>query len=57
MSFEREDSEKKFVTLTGGGGKNTQNFKESLTELFQIKQRNFVFSGDRIIKCFNLFFY
>jgi len=28
---------------------NTQNFKESLTELFKIKQRNFVFAGGRII--------
>ena len=34
----------------------TRDFKESLTGLFQIKQRNFVFGGGRIIKCFDLFF-
>ena len=44
---------KKFVTLTllvvVVKRKTTQNFKESLTELFKIKLRNFVFGGGRII--------
>ncbi len=33
--------------------KTTQNFKESLTELFKIKLRNFVFGGGRIINYAN----
>ena len=40
--IKREGSEKQCVTLT-------QIFKESLTELFKIKQRNFEFGGDRIV--------
>jgi len=38
------------------GEKITQNFKKVCLNLLAIKQRNFVFGGVRIIKCFNLFF-
>jgi hypothetical protein len=44
VPYNREGSEKKFVTLTllvvVVKKKISQNFKESLTELFKIKQRN-----------------
>ena len=52
LSLAREGSDKKIVTLTllvvVLKKENNSKFHESLTELFKIKQRNFVFGGGRI---------